>query len=270
MKTHTLVVLLVLKGATLKAIGHFSAVGAESAALGGISFMPNYHSSSNHSALMPWLEKPGIALTAANYYGVRNLNQFNCSGVIPIKTFGYGFGFFNYGNSNYTEQGLHFSVAHAFNKRFSLGLGGQYNVFKIANYGHQNNFVIDANIAAKVNEKIMLAFRVFNPTRTKLNAYNDERIQTVYSAGLQYKVNAQVKSYLQIEKVNAFQPNVKLGIDYAPKEYVYLRLGFSSIQPQFSIGAGFNHKKIKIDFASTIHPMLGISSQTTFAYAIGK
>ena len=219
---------------------------------------------------MPWIEKPGLALTAANYYGVRNLNQINASAVIPIKTFGYGFGFYNYGNSNYTEQGLHCSVAHAFNKRFSVGMGAYYNVFKIANYGHQNNFVIDANIAAKVNEKIMLAFRVFNPTRTKLNAYNDERIQTVYSAGLQYKVNAQVKSYLQIEKVNAFQPNLKLGIDYALKEYVHLRLGFSSIQPQFSIGAGFNHKKIKIDFASTIHPMLGISSQTTFAYAIGQ
>ncbi len=270
MKTHTLVVLLVLKGATIKAIGYFSAVGAESAALGGISFMPNCHSSSNHSALMPWLEKRGLALTAANYYGVRNLNQINCSGVVPIKTFGYGFGFYNFGNSNYTEQSLHFSVAHAFNKRFSLGLGAQYNVFKIANYGHQNNFVIDANMAAKVNEKVMLAFKVFNPTRTKLNSYSDERLQTVYLAGLQYKVNAQVKSYMQIEKVNAFKPNLKLGIDYAPKETIHLRLGFSSIQPQFSLGVGFQHKKIKIDFASTIHPMLGVSSQTTFVYAIGQ
>lgn len=270
MKTHTLVVLLVLKGATLKAIGYFSAVGAESAALGGISLLSNYHSTCNQSALMPWLEKPGVAFTAANYYGIRNLNQFNCSGVIPINTFGYGFGCYNYGNSNYTEQGVQFSVAHAFNKRFSLGLGGQYNVFKIANYGHQNNFVMDANLAAKVNDKIMLAFKVYNPTRTALNNYSDERLQTVYSAGLQYKVNAQVKSYLQIEKVNAFQPNLKLGIAYAPKENIYLRLGFSSIQPQFSLGAGFQHKKIKIDLASTIHPILGISNQTTLAYVIGQ
>jgi hypothetical protein len=270
LKTHTLVVLLLLKGATLKAIGYFSAVGAESAAIGGISFMPNYHSSSNHNALMPWLEKPGAAITAANYYGVRNLNQINASAVVPIKTFGYGFGFYNYGNSNYTEQGLHCSVAHAFNKRFSVGLGAYYNVFKIANYGHQNNFLIDASIAAKVNDKILLAFKVYNPNRTKLNDYLDERLQTVYSAGLQYKINTQVKSFLQIEKANAFQPNVKLGIDYAPKETIHLRIGFSSTQPQFSIGAGCQHKKLKIDLASTIHPILGISAHTTFAYAFGK
>lgn len=262
--------LLLLKGATLKAIGHFSAIGAESAAIGGIGFVPNYHSSSNHSALMPWFEKPGMACTVANYFGVKNINQINCSAVIPIKTFGYGFGFYNYGNSNYTEQGLQFSVAHAFNKRFSLGLGAHYNVFKIANYGHQSNLVIDASIAAKVNDKVMLAFKVYNPNRTRLNTYNDERMPTVYSAGLQYKVNAQVKSYLQIEKANAFQPNLKLGIDYAPKDNIHLRIGFSSIQPQFSFGAGFKHKKIKIDFASTIHPLIGVSSQTTLAYAIGK
>lgn len=262
--------LLLLKGATLKAIGHFSAAGAESTALGGIGFMSNYHSAINHSALMPWLEKPGIAFTVANYFGVRNLNQINCSGVIPIKTFGYGFGFYNYGNSNYTEQGLQFSVAHAFNKRFSVGLGGQYNVFKIVNYGHQSNLTIDASMAAKVNDKVMLAFKVYNPNRTSVNEYSDERLYTVYSAGLQYKVNAQVKSFLQIEKVNAFQPNLKLGIAYAPNENIHLRLGFSSIQPQFSFGAGFKHKKLKIDFASSIHPLIGVSSQTTLSYAIGK
>ncbi|MDI1234052.1 MAG: hypothetical protein PSX81_07215 [bacterium] len=269
MKTHTLVVLLILKGTTLKAIGHFSAIGAETAALGGIGFMSNYHSSSNHHALMPWLEKPGIACSMANYWGVKNLNQFNCSGVVPYKTFGYGFGLYNFGNADYAEQGVQLSVAHAFHKRLSVGLGANYNSFRIANYGHKSVFLIDASLAAKVNDKVMLAFKVFNPYRAKLNDYADERIQTVYSVGLQYKINAQVKSFVQLEKANAFQPNLKLGIDYSPKSFYHLRFGFSSIQPQFSFGAGFKHKKVVIDFASTIHPMLGINSQLSFAYAIG-
>lgn len=270
MKTHTLVVLLLLKGATIKAIGQFSGIGAESAALGGIGFVPNYHSSSNHHALMPWLEKPGMACSVANYFGIKNLNQINCALTIPHKTFGYGFGFYDNGNGTYNEQGMYFSLAHAFDKRFSFGMGAYYHIFNISNYGHKASLVVDASMAAKVNDKVMLAFKVYNPNRTHLNDYNDECLQTVYSAGLQYKVNSQVKSYLQIEKMNAFQPNLKLGIDYAPKEHVHLRIGFSSIQPQFSFGAGFNYKKIKIDFASIVHPLIGISSQTSISYAIGK
>lgn len=257
--------------ASLKAIGFLPPFGAESAAMGGAGLLiQNPFSAGNHQALMPFIKKPGVAVNFTNRFGVRDINQVNIAAAIPYKNFGYGITISNFGNSFYHQQMLGFSVAHAFHPKFSVGLGANYQSFSISNYGRKGGICAEFSLVTKVNDKIELGFRAFNPNRARVAEYQDERMATAYQLAGSYQLNQEVKTILEIEKLNAFAPNVKMGIDYMPKEQCHLRVGFSSLQPQFTFGIGYQYKKSKLDFASVVHPYLGVSSHLSLSFEINR
>jgi hypothetical protein len=256
---------------TTKAIGYLPPAGAESSAMGNTGLLlQNPFCSANHQALMPWQKKAGIGFSFANNYGLKDINRVYITGVVPYKTFGYGFKLYNFGNLVYREQIIGMSVAHAFHPSFSLGLGVNYQSAGISNYGHRSTIALEASIAAKVNEQLSLGFRLYDPERAKFSDYQDERLATIYQFGMGYKVNKQVKAIAEIEKSNAFRPNVKMGINYAVKDNYNIRMGFSSLQPQFTFGFGFRHKQCVMEFASAVHQYLGVSTNISIAFSFGK
>ncbi len=218
---------------------------------------------------MPWQKHKGIGISLTNRFGMADVNRAVVAGVVPYKNFGYGMKLTHYGNNAYSEQSIGLSVAHAFNEKLAIGCGADYQSIAIAGYGHRGVVMAEISLSAKVSEQLLMACRVYNPTRAKFSDYSDERLATIWQMGLQYKVNAQVKTVVEVEKSNAFAANIKGGVDYTPAKDVHLRMGFSTLQPQFTFGFGFKYKQCQFEAASAIHQTLGVSSNLSVLFEVG-
>jgi hypothetical protein len=255
----------------LFSFGYLPAAGAESVGMGGIGLsVQNVFCAANHQALMPWQKKSAMGLSVINRYGLKELNQVTLAAVVPYHNFGYGFKWYNFGTSSYQENVIGLSAAHAFRPNFSIGLGADYRTLNIVNYGRTAKLTIEFSMAAKLNEQLALAFRAVNPNRTRLAPDQDERLSSLYQMGLSYKVNQQVMVLMQVEKNNAFKPELKCGVNYEPKKDFHLRFGFATLQPQFTFGLGYKYKKCRMEWASAFHQTLGLSSTLSVAFEVGR
>ncbi len=271
LRTQLLSLLFLLKGLHLYSFGYLTPVGAESAGMGGVSLsVQNVFAAANHQALMPWQKKPNIGFSVINRYGLKDLNQVTLAAAVPYHNFGYGFKWYNFGTAGYQENVIGLSAAHAFRPNFSVGLGANYHSMNIVNYGRTAKLTVEFSLAAKVSEQLSIAFRTVNPNRTKLALDQDERLSSVYQLGLAYKVNQQVTTLLQVEKSNAFRPDIKCGLNYEPKKDFHLRFGFASLQTQFTFGVGYYYKKCRMEWASAIHQTLGLSNTFSVAFEMGR
>jgi hypothetical protein len=246
-------------------------VGSEAKSLGGCGLLTNNaFCAANNQALMPWQKEKSIGVVFQNYYTVKDLNLINISATIPIENTGYGLNLFSFGNGAYKQQSIGAAVAYAFNTQLSLGMGADYHTIIIKQYGQNSILTIQGGLCAKVNSKLQLGFHVYNPLRAKFNNYKDERIASNYRLGLCYLASKLVSIYVEAEKNNLYKANLKTGINYSIKNNFNLRLGFASAQPQFCFGFGYRYKKMTIETASIIHQTIGLSSNISVIFKLGK
>jgi hypothetical protein len=64
----------------------------------------------------------------------------------------------------------------------------------------------------------------------------------------------------------SFDPSLKLGLEYRIIDEVYVRGGLSSNPGQYTFGFGINLNRFTIDFASSVHNVLGFSPQFSAVY----
>ena len=87
---------------------------------------------------------------------------------------------------------------------------------------------------------------VFNPTRSKISDYNDERLPTIIRFGGDYDFSDKVKVAVETEKDMAQKAVFKAGIEYKPVKEFYLRAGIGTNPTLTCFGFGINLKNFKI------------------------
>ncbi|NQW43089.1 MAG: hypothetical protein HQ463_06620 [Bacteroidetes bacterium] len=262
---------LVLNSCNLFATGYLPSVGSEANALGGCSLLGNNaFCAINNPSLICWQKEPILGVVFRNYYGVKDINQLNIAGLIPYKNVGYGFNIFSFGNGIFKQQSIGASASYALNKQLNIGMGADYQSIAVRNYGQNSVLTIHGGISAKINNKLQIAFHVFNPMRAKFSAYKDERIQSAYKFGLSYLVSIPITTYLEVEKNNLYKANLKASLNYQLKNKFNIRCGFSTTQPQFGFGIGYKYHNLNIDAACVIHQFIGVSNNISLQYKFGK
>lgn len=246
-------------------------VGSRSAALG--------HSSVCLDDVWSYFHNPGAAasirsFSAGLYYETRFLTkelQTQAIAVaIPLKkgvltTGGQFFGYEQYRN---TRAGIGYALQ--LSDMFQLGVQGNMQALRLGNnYGSTVSGTIEAGLLVKFNSKWQIGFSVMNIGRQKINPLND-RFSTVMRGGLCYKPSKKVSIMAEVEKQVITQISIKGGIEYAPIDHVFLRIGAHSGPMEFAFGAGYKNKGFSIDLHSQYHPILGWSPGFGLNYQIQK
>lgn len=179
--------------------------------------------------------------------------------AVSFSTFGY---------TLYREGKYSLAYALKLNQNFSFGVQLNYHNLSInsEDYGSRSNVTAELGAQVSISEKVKAAAHLFNPTRTRLNDYNDERIPTIIRAGLSYEISENLILAGEVEKDIDLSPQFRAGIEYQPVEILYLRVGASSEPAVFNFGLGLKFEQFRFDLATAYHAVLGYSPQVSLTF----
>ncbi len=245
-------------------------IGGRSAGMGytGVTLSDPW-SVQNNQAGLGYVNNISAGMYYESHFLVNELSSKSVAFILPTQSgvFGVNMNYFGYDKYNETKIGL--AYGKSFGEKISAGIQFDYlNTHIGDNYGNKRNVTFEVGILSKLTKSLTIGAHVFNPISVKITDYNDERIPAIFKLGLMYNFSDKVLVIAETEKNMNYKPVFKAGIEYHIIKEVYLRTGMSTNPTLNTFGIGVELKKLKIDFASSIHQTFGYSPQISILYNI--
>ena len=274
-KLISLFILAVLPSLNLKAGSDNYDIGARSGGMANASVtLSDLWSVHHNQAGLARLEKISAGIYYENKFLLSNLGLKAAAVAIPVTgapgtrgVFGISMSYFGYSLYNDSKIGL--AYAKSFGDKFSAGIQLNYLSTRIGgdfDYGKKGAVAVEGGIQARLSDNLSIGAHIFNPTRTKIADYDDERIPTIMRFGVDYTFSEKVFVSIETEKDIDFKPVFKAGLEYRAIEELYLRTGISTNPTLNTFGFGLNLKQFTFDFAVSIHQVLGFAPQLSLTY----
>lgn len=265
-----LFIIIVFCSFTNRASNDNNPIGGRSAGMGytGVTLSDPW-SVQNNQAGLGYVNNISAGLYYENHFLVNELSSKSVAFILPTQSGVFGVNMNYYGYDKYNETKVGLAYGKSFGEKIAAGIQFDYLNTHIAdNYGNKRNVTFEVGILSKLTKSLTIGAHVFNPISVKVADYNDERIPTIIKLGLMYNFSNKVLVIAETEKNINYKPVFKAGIEYHIIKEVYLRTGMSTNPTLNTFGIGVELKKLKIDFASTIHQTLGYSPQISILYNI--
>ena len=215
------------------------------------------------------LERPVAGLYYENRYLVKELGLKGGAVAIPVKSGVFGLVVSSFGYSQYSENKYGIAYSRQLSPGFSMGIQLDYLTTQFAEtYENKGVLAGEIGMQAKVNEDWTIGAHLFNPTRSKLDNIEDERVPTILRIGMDYKFSENVMVVVETEKDIDHKAVVKAGLEYHIVEILYLRAGVSTNPFSNSFGFGLMLKDFNLDVATSYHNVLGYSPQVSLSYTL--
>lgn len=226
----------------------------------------------HNQAGLGYIEGPTAAVFYENKFLISNFAYAGFAGALPLGNGTIGVSYTNFGYSAYKESSIGLAYGMKLSEKFAVGVRLNYHSIRIDadGYGNKGALTADVGFRLQVSERVSLAAHLANPTRTKLNDFDDERIPTIIRFGAGYEISDDLLATAEVEKDIDMNPIFRAGIEYQPADILFLRVGASSNPGLFAFGFGLNFDAFKVDLSTTYHSVLGYSPQIALTYAPGK
>ena len=242
--------------------------GGRSAAMANASVaLTDFWSLQNNQAGLAFYDQFAGAIYFENRYLVKEMSLKAGGLVMPAKAGVFGLNLTYFGYPKYNESKIGLAYARSFGSVFAVGVQLDYLLTSISdNYGKKGVATFEIGLLSKINEHLSLGAHIFNPIQAKLTDYNNERIPAIIRLGAAYSFDEKILLSVEAEKDTKADPILKCGIEYRIIKPVYVRGGISTNPGLYSFGFGLDYKKLKIDFSSSVHNVLGYSPQISLIY----
>ena len=247
-------------------------IGARSSGMANSSVsLSDVWSAHQNQAGLGFLHNYSAGVYYENRFLLKELSIRGAVVAVPVKGGTFGLCITNFGYTSYNENKYSLSFAKSFGNKLSAGIAMDYLTTKIAEgYGTKGVFTAEFGIQAKPIKGLTIGFHIYNPTRTKLADYYNERIPTIIRLGADYNFSDVVLLAVETDKDISQKANFKAGIEYRVVKEFYLRIGIATNPTLSSFGFGLNLKNIKIDISTSYHQVLGFSPQLGLTYNVIK
>ncbi len=267
-KVIALYILLLLKTSSASGTDLFNnSKGSQSAALGytGIC-LNNVWSTMNNQAGLASLKKITAGIYIENKFLIQSLNTKSLAFAIPASSGTFGASFIQFGESEYNETSIGLSYGMTLSPKFSVGIQlFHYAINQTQELGHAGVFSFQGGFIFKYNNELKIAFHIFNPQFIVKNN-NQPQLAEIVKLGLLYQISENLNSYLEFHNHSIYKSGINSGLEYLGQNNLAFRIGYSTIHHKLTFGAGFRLQKLLINFASSIHDVLGYSPQISLTY----
>lgn len=243
--------------------------GGRSAAMANASVaLTDFWALQNNQAGLAFYNHFAGGVYFENRYMVKEMSLKAGGIVLPVKAGVFGMNLSYFGYPKYNESKVGLAYARSFGDLLAIGVQLDYLHTSIGeNYGNKGVVTFEIGLLSKINEHLNIGAHIFNPVQAKLTDYNNERIPATIRLGAAYAFDENILVSAEAEKDTQMDPNFKLGLEYRIIEQIYVRGGISTNPGLYSFGFGLDFKKLKIDFSSSIHSVLGYSPQISLIYS---
>jgi long-subunit fatty acid transport protein len=191
--------------------------------------------------------------------------------VQPLKRGVVSFGGQYSGFELFSTSRAGIGYALALNEALSMGVQINYmNIRQPAYYGTKHGVSGEFGLGVKINPKWTMAMAINNLTRNNLAEYQNERFETILRIGTTYKVSKRVLITSELDKDITFPLSIKAGVEYAPAENVFIRLGGAVNTTTLSLGFGYKFKNLHIDISSNYWQPLGFQTSASLHFILGS
>ena len=242
--------------------------GAASAGMGNASVCSSdLWSCINNQAGLAYLKNISAGINYGNRFLLKELGSKTFAAAIPVNGGTFGISLNNYGYALYKENKYALAFAKKLGENFAAGIQIDYlNTYIGENYGSKKMLTAEIGFIIRPSKYLCIGAHIYNPNRTKISTYANERIPTILKLGANYKFSEKVTVAFQADK-NVYQNlQFKMGFEYSPAKDFFIRAGIASDPAQNSFGFGFILKAFSIDIASSWHPVLGFTPVTSLTY----
>ncbi|MBI2967462.1 MAG: hypothetical protein HYY40_06585 [Bacteroidetes bacterium] len=265
-----LVSVLIFQSSDIFASGENVPAGARSAGMGNASVTHgDIWSAFNNQAGLSEVSSISAGVFYENRFFMPALGLKGGGIVLPSKYGVFSASGFSFGYKVYSETNAGIAYARSFSENFSAGMKFSYMKVQMGDvYGSKGLIIAEAGVRARLSKNMMMGMHIYNPARSKLASYNDERIAAIMRLGIDYRFSKKVLVCTEAEKDIEMKPVFKAGVEYLPAEALYVRAGVSTNPGTTSFGIGLNLKHLKIDIATGYHSVLGYSPQVALSYSV--
>lgn len=228
-----------LSGYTVKGANAFS-FGANQAALANIKYI------------------------SAGVYGERRfllseLAHYQAALAIPTSTGNFGVKATYFGSPDNRETSLGLGYGRKLGTKVDIGAQFNYYAVDVSSYGTASTINFEAGLLLHITEQLHAGFHAYNPTGSRLNKGEEERLPAIYSAGLGYEASDKFFVSGEIQKIEDRDMSVNGAMQYSFEEKLFARAGFTSGTSSYFLGLGVMLKTFRLDATATIHPQLGVT-----------
>lgn len=247
-------------------------VGANATGMGGYSAtLTDVWSANNNQAGLGFIQDMSGGIFYENRFLLKETSYRAGAFALPVKSGSFGLSIASFGYELYSETKAGIAYGQRFGDRFAMGVQINYLNTKLSqDYGTRNTITGAIGIISKVNDELSIGVHVYNPTRSKLADYDNERVPTVMKLGLDYKFSDKVILGVETEKDMNYDAVVRAGIEYHISELLYLRGGIGTNPTQSSFGFGLLMKNFKMDISASFHQTLGMTPGVSLVYQKAK
>lgn len=164
----------------------------------------------------------------------------------------------------YNEAMAGLAYARKLGNKAMAGIQFNYYMRQVPSYARAAAINVELGALFRLTEKLTGGFNVYNPVAVKLGKSGEEKLPSIYKAGLGFDASASFHIAAECIKEEDRPVNVQAGMLYRFKKQFFVRVGFVSENNSVFAAAGISWKKLRIDLATSYHPYLGFSPALVF------
>ncbi|HLU83878.1 MAG TPA: hypothetical protein VKZ45_00260, partial [Vicingaceae bacterium] len=243
-------------------------VGARSTAMAGVNAtLSDVWSANNNQAGLAFVEDLSAGLYYENRFLLKETSYKAGAFVLPTKTGAFGASIASFGFTEFMETRAGLSYGLKFSERFAVGVQMNYLRTSLTQeFGSKNSVTGAVGLIGKLNDEITIGAHVYNPNRSKLAEYDNERIPTVMKLGMDYRFSEKLMIVVETEKDIDFDAIVKFGVEYQFMDILYVRGGISNNPTSSAFGFGLIMKNFILEASSSFHQTLGMTPGISLIY----
>lgn len=227
-------------------------------------------SSTTNQASLAQLKSGGFGVYGERRFLLEELNQF--SAIIALPTSGGTFALQGdyYGFTTYNENQLGLAYGRKISNYIDIGVKFNYHTVRIAGYGTASAINFEAGTILHLTDKLHAGFHVYNPLSSKLGKNSNEKLASVYQAGMGYEASDKVFVSTEIVKQEDQAVSINAGLQYNVAQNVFLRGGISTLSNNSYVGVGLQFGFARVDLNTAYHPQLGFTPGILLLFSFKK
>jgi hypothetical protein len=201
---------------------------------------------------------------AAGVYGekrflLKELSLYNAALTVPTHSGNFGLDARYYGFADYNETQLGLAYGRSLGNKIDVGVQFNYYSVRVAGYGNASTINFEIGTILHLTDKLNAGLHAYNPVGGKLGKVEEEKLASLYSAGLGYEASEKFFISAEIEKQEDQPVNINAGLQYKFLPQLLARAGVSTATSSIYGGIGFGWKSLRVDATTSYHPQLGIT-----------
>jgi len=245
-------------------------IGADHAGMGytGVAYGDIWGTYYNQASLAG-LNSFSMGAFFRNTFNVQELGVKAASFAMPVFNGVAGAAFTHFGYSGYSETKFGLAYAMQLGKTLSAGIQLDYVNTHIANeFGNQGTPTGEVGIRFEPLDNLVFGAHVYNPFRAKLSGYDNQRLPTIFRAGLSYLFAGRFLLTVEGNQDMQNKTVLRAGAQFYALNHVYLRGGFSTNPDITHFGIGVEFAGVQANIAFSRHPVLDYTSHIGIAYKL--